>query len=158
MPKKFSQCYQLDQSISVVKVFVWIFFHFYSNFDRTFCKQTVETRRLVLVCTVCLRPTNRMLGLYGLTLIVFLSPCDCLCSVTSAWIGPQRVIAIFYVPDHTHLHCANLHKHFRIFADVINGDYCWYVHEDYYIRQTTYCSSGCCRDYGDEDEICCFEW
>ena len=45
-------------------------FHFYSNFDRTFCKQTVEIlirrrflRRLVWVCTVCLCPTKRMLGL-----------------------------------------------------------------------------------------------
>ena len=49
------------------------FFHFYSNLDRTICKQTVETligrrvmRRLVWVCTVCLRPTKRTLGLYGL--------------------------------------------------------------------------------------------
>ena len=45
----------------------------YSNFNRTFCKQTAETlirrrvlRRLILVCTVCLCPTKRTLGLYGL--------------------------------------------------------------------------------------------
>ena len=38
-------------------------FHFYSNFDRIFCKQTVETlirrsilRRLIWVCFVCLCP------------------------------------------------------------------------------------------------------
>ena len=46
---------------------------FLSNPDSTFCKQTVETlirrrvlRRLVWVCTVCLRPTKTTLGLHGL--------------------------------------------------------------------------------------------
>ena len=50
-------------------------FHFYSNLDRTICKQTVESlirrrvlRRLFLVCTVCQRPIKRTLGLYGLRL------------------------------------------------------------------------------------------
>ena len=44
-------------------------FHFYSNFNRTFCKQTVETlirhsvmRRLMWVCIVCLCPTKRTLA------------------------------------------------------------------------------------------------
>ena len=48
--------------------------HFYSNFNRTFCKKAVETlircrrmRRRVWVCTVCLYLTKRTLGLYGLT-------------------------------------------------------------------------------------------
>ena len=48
-------------------------FHLCSNFDRIFCKQTVETlirhrvlRRLTWVCTICLCPTKRTLGLYGL--------------------------------------------------------------------------------------------
>ena len=48
-------------------------YHFYQNFNRKFCKQTVETlirrrvlQRLIWVCTVCLCPTKRMLGLYGL--------------------------------------------------------------------------------------------
>ena len=43
-----------------------VFFHFYSNFNRTFCKQTVETpiRRHIVqhqiwVCAVCLCPTKR---------------------------------------------------------------------------------------------------
>ena len=43
--------------------------------NRTFCKLTVETlirrrvlRRPVWVCTVCLCPTKRTLGLYGLSL------------------------------------------------------------------------------------------
>ena len=51
--------YQLDRFISVLRVVRWYFFHFYSNFDRTFSKQTVETlvrrrvlRRLIWVCTV----------------------------------------------------------------------------------------------------------
>ena len=49
-------------------------FHFHSNFNKTFCKQTVKTlirrrvlRRVVRVCTICLRPTKWTLGLYGLT-------------------------------------------------------------------------------------------
>ena len=48
-------------------------FHFYSNFDRTFCEQTVETlirrrglRRLIWVYNVCLCPTKRTLCLYEL--------------------------------------------------------------------------------------------
>ena len=49
------------------------FLHSYANLDRTVRKQTVETLirrrilpRLVWVCTVCLRTTKRMLGLYKL--------------------------------------------------------------------------------------------
>ena len=48
-------------------------FIFYSNSNRTFYEQTVETlvrrrrtRRLIWVWTVCLCPTKRTLGLYGL--------------------------------------------------------------------------------------------
>ena len=48
-------------------------FLFYSNFNRTLCKQTVGTlvrrrilRRLVWVYTVCLCPKERTLGLNGL--------------------------------------------------------------------------------------------
>ena len=55
-------------------------FHFYSNFNRIFCKQTVETlirrrilRRLIRGCTVCLCLTRRMLRLYWLNMIVQLS-------------------------------------------------------------------------------------
>ena len=52
--------------------FHWVvFFHFYSNFNRTFCKQTVETlircsilRYLIWVCIVCICPSKRKLGLY----------------------------------------------------------------------------------------------
>ena len=47
-------------------------FHFYSNFKRNFCKQTVENlirgcvlRRLIRFCPVCPCPTKRMRGLYG---------------------------------------------------------------------------------------------
>ena len=43
------------------------------NFDKKFCSQKVETlirrrilRRLILVCTVCLCPIKKTLGLYGL--------------------------------------------------------------------------------------------
>ena len=55
-------------------------FHFYSNFERKFCKQTVETlirhhvrlRRLIWVCTICLCPRKRTLCIYGLNAIVLL--------------------------------------------------------------------------------------
>ena len=50
-------------------------YRFYSNFNWTICKQTVETLirrhvlrtwRLIWVCTVCLCPIKRTLSLYGL--------------------------------------------------------------------------------------------
>ena len=50
-----------------------VLFHFYSISNRYSCQQTVKTlirrrvlRRLIWVCTVCLCPKNRTLGLYGL--------------------------------------------------------------------------------------------
>ena len=49
-------------------------FHCYSNSNRIFCEQTVETlirrrvlRRLIWVCVVCQCPTKRTLDLYGLS-------------------------------------------------------------------------------------------
>ena len=49
------------------------FIHFNSNFDSTFCEQTVQTltrccilRLLIWICTVCPCLTKRKLGLYGL--------------------------------------------------------------------------------------------
>ncbi|XP_060580516.1 cysteine and tyrosine-rich protein 1-like [Ruditapes philippinarum] len=46
-----------------------------------------------------------------------------------------------------------------LFTDVCNGgSYCMYLHEDYYTFNQKYCEAGCCNDYGDEDEICCFSW
>ena len=71
MPNGIPLSYKLDQSITVLRLLGGIF-HFYSNFVRTFWKQTVETlvrrrvlRRLIWVCTVCLCPTKKTLGLYG---------------------------------------------------------------------------------------------
>ena len=76
--------FQLDQSFSVLRAVVW---YFSSNFNRTFCKQIVETlircsvlrhliwetlircsvlRHLIWVCTICICPTRRTLCLYGL--------------------------------------------------------------------------------------------
>ena len=44
-----------------------VIFHFYSNFDIIFCMQTVENLiRRIWLCTVCVCPTKRTLGLYGL--------------------------------------------------------------------------------------------
>ena len=70
-PNGVSHCYQLEQSI-FVSIDVGWYFSFYSNFNRTFCKQTVETLirrrvlwRLVWICIVCLCPTKRTLGFYG---------------------------------------------------------------------------------------------
>ena len=55
-----------------------VFFIFYSNFKRHFCKQTVENlimrrilRRLIWFCTACRCPTEQMLGLYGLKVLYF---------------------------------------------------------------------------------------
>ena len=71
-PNEIYPYYQLDLSISVLRVVEW-YFQFYSIFDRTFCKQTVDTLvrrhvlwRLICVCTVCLCHTKRTLDLYGL--------------------------------------------------------------------------------------------
>ena len=68
MPNGISHSYHLDQSFSVLRVV-----GFYSNFNRTFCRQIVETlirrcilQRLIWVCNVSLCPTKRKLGLYGL--------------------------------------------------------------------------------------------
>ena len=50
-------------------------FHFYSNFKRNVCKQTVENLirhhillRLIWFCTVCRCPTKKTVGLYGLNI------------------------------------------------------------------------------------------
>ena len=62
----------MEQFSSVLRVIGCLF-----NFDRTFFKQAVET--LIWVCTVCLCPTKRTLGLYWLnrikTKIKDLYPC-----------------------------------------------------------------------------------
>ena len=70
-PNGVSHCIQLEQSIFVSIGVRW-YFSFYSNFNRTLCKQTVETQirrrilwRLVLICIVCLHPTKRTLCFYG---------------------------------------------------------------------------------------------
>ena len=73
MPNGFSHRYQLEQSISVLRLLGGIS-HFY-DFNKAFYKQKVEThirrrilRRLIWVCTVCLCPTKRTLGLYGFSI------------------------------------------------------------------------------------------
>ena len=72
MPNGISHRYQLEQSISVLRGVTW-YFSFFIQVNRKLCKQTVETlirRRilwhLVWVCTICLYPTKRTLGIYGL--------------------------------------------------------------------------------------------
>ena len=71
MPNGFFHLYQLDQSIPFKGFFGGIF-HFNSIFHRAFCKLTVKPirrralRRLIWICTVCLCPPKRALGLYGL--------------------------------------------------------------------------------------------
>ena len=59
MPNGICHCYQFDQPISVLRVVGGIF-HFYSNLDRTICKQTVEflIRHLNWIRSVCLRHTK----------------------------------------------------------------------------------------------------
>ena len=68
MPNGISHRYQLKQSISVLRDVRWYFSFF------RLCKQTVETlirhrfrpARLIWVCTICLCPRKRTLGIYGL--------------------------------------------------------------------------------------------
>ena len=67
-PNGISNHYQLEQYISVQGMLGGIF-HFYSSFNRIFCKQTVETlirrhilRCLIWACTICLRPTKKVLA------------------------------------------------------------------------------------------------
>ena len=64
------------------------FFHFYSNFKRNFCRQTVDNlirrrvlRRLIWFCNVCRSPTKGTLGLYGL-MIDYASTCTWLKSIS----------------------------------------------------------------------------
>ena len=71
-PNGISHSDQLEQSISILRDVEW-YFSFYSNLNRTLYKQIVDTliRRLILwrlvwVCTICLHPTKRTPGLYGL--------------------------------------------------------------------------------------------
>ena len=68
-PNGISTSYQFNQSISILGFFGW-YLSIYSNLNRAYCKQIVKTliRRhlLICVCTGCLCPTKRTLGLYGL--------------------------------------------------------------------------------------------
>ena len=77
MQNGISHCYQLEQSISVLRMVGGIF-HFYSYFNRKVCKQKVETviRRpilwhLICFCTICICPTKRTQGIYGLEMQLF---------------------------------------------------------------------------------------
>ena len=56
-----------------------VVFLFYSNFNRTFCTQTVETqirrrvlRRLIWVCAFCIFPTKRTLGFWGKLFLAYI--------------------------------------------------------------------------------------
>ena len=71
-PNRISHFYQIDQSISVLRVVCW-YFSFLFIFKRNLCKQTVENlsrrrvlRRLIRFCTVCQCPIKKTLGLNGL--------------------------------------------------------------------------------------------
>ena len=66
---------QLDESISNFRIVGW-YVSFLFKFIRNFCKQTVENLirrrniwRLIWICSVCLCPTKRTIGLYTGALI-----------------------------------------------------------------------------------------
>ena len=75
-----------------------------TNSNRTFCKQTVETLircsillSLFWVCAVCLCPTKRTLGLYGLIFVMWMSvfcvsSSRCHWLVFDLWLGHFLVI------------------------------------------------------------------
>ena len=67
-PNGYSHSYHMHQSISFLLrvIGVGFFFHFYSNVNRIFCKQAVETlirrhiqRRLIWVCIVCIIKSHK---------------------------------------------------------------------------------------------------
>ena len=80
-----------------------VVFHSYSNFNRTSCKQRLESLirhcslwRLVLACTFCLCPAKRTLVLKGLnTFVVYVTHISCIVS-SSNWIiiGYTAVLTI----------------------------------------------------------------
>ena len=88
--------------------------HFYSNFKRNFCLQTVEhlirrrvLRRLIWFCTVCRCHTKRTLGLYGLSVFVVgglaLSPVDWVwleASLVRLWFAFFIVQCTYFMTDH----------------------------------------------------------
>ena len=61
MPNGISHCYQLILSISFLGLLGGIF-PFYSNFDRTFCKQTVETDRGLHCLPVSTKKNASLIG------------------------------------------------------------------------------------------------
>ena len=78
MPNGISHRYHLEQSIYVLRDVSLLGGIFYSSFNRKLCRQTVETLirchilwRLIWVCTICLCPTKRTLGIYGLKMQLF---------------------------------------------------------------------------------------
>ena len=66
-PNGISDCYQFDQSFSVLRVLEGIL-HFYSNSNRTVCKQTVENQNAASDLGLRSLPLShkRTLVLYGL--------------------------------------------------------------------------------------------
>ena len=81
-----------------------VIFHFYSNFKRIICRQTVENLiqrhimwRLIWICSVCLCPTKRTLGLCGLKCV----PGNFQCSICMVLF--QICIAVFFLQYSQHL-------------------------------------------------------
>ena len=72
-PNGISHSYQLGQFIFVLRVVGCFFFFIFIQIKLKMCKQNVETliRRLVWVCTVCLFPIKRTLGLHALKYYIF---------------------------------------------------------------------------------------
>ena len=73
-------------------------FPLYSNSNRIFYEQTVETlirrrilRRLIWVCAVCLCPTKRTLDVYGLTSFGKVIKCEALSSILFFLLSAESV-------------------------------------------------------------------
>ena len=101
-----SHSYLKDQSISTLRV-EWRYFSFYSTFNRTFCMQTVETlirrrflRRLIWVYTVFICPTEKTLGVFGLTSWIFCMWCYLVIFFTFPYgVLSQVWYSIISIPD-----------------------------------------------------------
>ena len=70
-PNGISHFFQLEKSISNLRLLGGLFILF-SNFNRRICKRTVKflirhrvMRCLIWICTVCIFPIKRTIGLYG---------------------------------------------------------------------------------------------
>ena len=91
-----SQCYQLKQSISVLRDVRWYFSFFFQILMENYASKQWRPRSdTVLDCTICLCPRKRTLRIYGLVMQLF-----CLSHKSCRNLGKYIVEIIFLVKVH----------------------------------------------------------